>query len=106
MPGFCTSAEDTCPNAPAVPSWLKLIATVVTLHPGQYCLNCACAAATIPGTGSSPFRLTISTFALPPELAMIQSASAPPATEIGAFTIAVTPAAQPAQAGGCGLVPS
>src|SRR5580693_7259701 len=103
MPGSWTRAEETWVKAPAVLSWLMLIAVVVTLQPGQYWLNWACAAATMPGTGSRPFRLTIRTFALPCESLMIQSASAAPAIEIGALTTAVTPAAQPAQAGGSGI---
>src|SRR5437879_3129670 len=106
MLGSCTSAEATWLNAPAVLSWLRLIDTVFTVQSGQYLANSAPAADSIPGTGNNPFRPTINTFAVPCESLMIQSASAAPAVEIGAFTTAVIPAAHPAQAGGPGIVTS
>ena len=56
----------------------------------------------VPGLGSTSAPPMSSTFALPFESAMIQSAAAVPATLNGAVTSAVTPAAQPSQAGGTG----
>src|SRR5881227_3988801 len=81
------------------------MSTNLTLHFGQYCANSALIAASMPGVGMTPPTLGTSALTSPFDRRMTQSARSAAAVLNGAVSSAVTPAAQPSQAGG-GVVES